>query len=136
MKLVSKRNKNSAIKKMKSYLVGRDGRDFKPTQKKARYWFNIINAAAFDGRIAFSNILVKQMKLYLGLCTEYEFLDGSKTMEIKIDEAIKTRKLFIETICHELIHLLQFQKKYTLSHRSIFFIKWKRYFKNHFDISI
>jgi hypothetical protein len=131
---ISKRKRDAAVKKIKKYLMG--SREFVPTQKKARYWFNVINTAAFDGKITFSNILVERMRLNLGLCTEYEFHDGSKTREIKIDVGIKTRAIFIATLSHEMVHILQSQTNKSMNHYSKYYLRWKRYFKKHFDLSL
>ena len=124
----SKRKSECAKKKLKTYLS--NSAAFTPTQKKARYWFNVINTAAFKNKITFSNILVKNMRSNWGLCTH----EGDLT-EITVDAGISTRELFIATIAHEMVHLLQVQTKKSMNH-SAYYLKWKRFFKKHYNITL
>lgn len=117
-------HRDLAQNKIKSYLAN----EFVPTEKKARYWFDVINKAVFDDIIIPSEIKIRGMKKSWGMCS----IDGDFSL-ITINSEITTRKLFISTLSHEMVHLWQVQTGQNMNHASSY-LEWKKYFKKHFKI--
>ena len=136
---MAKKKKSSetvaAKKKLKTHLknhLGKNSRYFHPTEAMAWYWWRVINKAAFKNELPYpSEIAIKNLRGAWGTC-----LGKTRTNEciICISTNIKSRKLFIATIAHEMVHQWQFHfGKGTLDH-GLSYKDWDRYFRSHFGI--
>ena len=86
-------------------------------------WFRYINRAVFNNELPdFDKIIIKKwMKQAMGQVCAYPDKDP-KRFELEMLRKYNTKKDFIETLAHEMIHLYQFAlKKDTGNHNRIFY---------------
>ena len=86
-------------------------------------WFRYINRAVFNNELPdFDKIIIKKwLKRAMGQVCAYPDKDP-KRFELEMLRKYNTKKDFIETLAHEMIHLYQFAlKKDTGNHNSIFY---------------
>jgi len=86
-------------------------------------WFRYINRAVFNNELPnFDKIIIKKwLKKAVGQVCAYPDRDP-KRFELEMLRKYNTKKEFIETLAHEMIHLYQFAlKKDTGNHNSIFY---------------
>ena len=86
-------------------------------------WFRYINRAVFNNELPnFDKIIIKKwLKKAMGQVCAYPDRDP-KRFELEMLRKYNTKKDFIETLAHEMIHLYQFAlKKDTGNHNSIFY---------------
>lgn len=86
-------------------------------------WFRYINRAVFNNELPnFDKIIIKKwLKQAMGQVCAYPDKDP-KRFELEMLRKYNTKKDFIETLAHEMIHLYQFAlKKDTGNHNSIFY---------------
>jgi hypothetical protein len=86
-------------------------------------WFRYINRAVFNNELPnFDKIIIKKwLKKAMGQVCAYPDRDP-KRFELEMLRKYNTKKEFIETLAHEMIHLYQFAlKKDTGNHNSIFY---------------
>jgi hypothetical protein len=86
-------------------------------------WFRYINRAVFNNELPnFDKIIIKKwLKQAVGQVCAYPDKDP-KRFELEMLRKYNTKKDFIETLAHEMIHLYQFAlKKDTGNHNSIFY---------------
>lgn len=121
-----------AKRKLKSHLSRyKHEEDFEVTEKRVAYWWGVINKAVFGGK------LPKPAAYYLstlrdcwGAC---EPSDSYNNVNIHISNSIDSRDLFLATVAHEMVHQWQFITEHKMSHAASY-LKWKRYFKKHYNI--
>lgn len=86
-------------------------------------WFRYINRAVFNNELPdFDKIIIKKwLKQAMGQVCAYPDKDP-KRFELEMLRKYNTKKDFIETLAHEMIHLYQFAlKKDTGNHNRIFY---------------
>ena len=86
-------------------------------------WFRYINRAVFNNELPnFDKIIIKKwLKRAVGQVCAYPDKDP-KRFELEMLRKYNSKKDFIETLAHEMIHLYQFAlKKDTGNHNSIFY---------------
>lgn len=86
-------------------------------------WFRYINRAVFNNELPdFDKIIIKKwLKQAMGQVCAYPDKDP-KRFELEMLRKYNTKKDFIETLAHEMIHLYQFTlKKDTGNHNRIFY---------------
>jgi len=86
-------------------------------------WFRYINRAVFNNELPnFDKIIIKKwLKRAMGQVCAYPDKDP-KRFELEMLRKYNSKKDFIETLAHEMIHLYQFAlKKDTGNHNSIFY---------------
>lgn len=120
----------AAKKKIKAHLdrYATSGTSFDVTELKTQYWFNIINKAAFRGKLPQPVFVVKKLKGMWGECVDYRDI-----ITVKINTEIDSRELFLATLSHELVHVWQTINENKMSHTQSF-LYWKRYFKKNFNV--
>jgi hypothetical protein len=86
-------------------------------------WFRYINRAVFNNELPnFNKIIIKKwLKRAMGQVCAYPDRNP-KRFELEMLRKYNTKRDFIETLAHEMIHLYQFAlKKDTGNHNSIFY---------------
>jgi len=86
-------------------------------------WFRYINRAVFDNHLPdFDKIIIKKwLKQAMGQVCAYPDINPTR-FELEMLKKYKTKRDFIETLAHEMIHLYQMKlKKDTGNHNSIFY---------------
>ena len=86
-------------------------------------WFRYINRAVFNNELPnFDKIIIKKwLKRAMGQVCAYPD-KNPKRFELEMLRKYNSKKDFIETLAHEMIHLYQFAlKKDTGNHNSIFY---------------
>jgi len=86
-------------------------------------WFRYINRAVFNNQLPnFDKIIIKKwLKQAMGQVCAYPDKNPTR-FELEMVRKYQTKKDFIETLAHEMIHLYQFAlKNDTGNHNSIFY---------------
>ncbi len=117
---------------------------FKPTEQQVHYWFKVINAGLFNGRLPRVPMRVKRLHKDWGRCVAN--WDNRKTPKGKFDQRVipyhidveyyieihckfPTWKDFIETLAHEMVHLYQMTwMKDPYSNHNANFFAWREKF--------
>ena len=81
------------------------------TYKDIKKWFKYINDVVFDGKLApFNDIVIKDLrrqKCY-GQVTQWEWKrKGTCVFHLEMNTCYKTKRQFIDTLAHEIVHLYQ-----------------------------
>ena len=81
------------------------------TYKDIKKWFKYINDVVFDGKLApFNDIVIKDLrrqKCY-GQVTQWEWSrKGTCVFHLEMNTCYKTKRQFIDTLAHEIVHLYQ-----------------------------
>lgn len=108
----------------------------KVSKKSFKYWWHTINAACFNEELNFPKVEIRHIKGYWAVCIPSQALSSNKC-EIHLSPELTNKKLFIETVAHEMVHVWQCQK---YGHRhpehGKSFIKWKKFFKRNFNLDL
>ena len=110
------KNNNKKItgkKILKRDLVS--NRKYKTTYKDIKKYFNIINKSVFKNMLApFNDIKIKKIykdetkKYCYGQVTVWEWKrKGSQQFHLEMNLHIETKKEFVDTLGHEMVHLYQ-----------------------------
>ena len=111
---MSKQKNKSVIKKVfKRELVS--NRKYKTTYKDIKNYFKMINKAVFDNKLApFNEILIKKIykdkskKYCYGQVTVWEWKrKGTQQFHLEMLPEYRTKKDFVDTLGHEMVHLYQ-----------------------------
>lgn len=104
--------------------------EFVVTERKAKYWFSVINKAMFDNKLPKPiKWDLKNLRGCWGRCSGGE---GAE-VTIGISTQIDSRGLFLATLAHEMVHAWELDSKGEMSHGKVY-LKWKRLFKKKFNI--
>lgn len=103
-----------ALKQKDTFLV---------TDRKVIVWFNIFNQAIFnEGLPRFHQLKLIESKIpYYGMCE----ITSDEEYVLELQEKFPNKKLFLEILIHEMIHLHDFLKYGKMSHGSKF-LKWRK----------
>ncbi len=119
----------TAKRLIKSSVIKRRSIDI--TQSMMKYWFDVLNRAAFRSELTTPDFLILNMRLAYG-----EAHSNGKRSYIKLNKSrIHDFQLFIGTLAHEMVHLYQHMEE-SFMHHGRSFLQWKRYFKHQMNISI
>lgn len=96
---------------------------FLVTDRKISVWFNIFNQAIFNQKLPkFHQIkLIEKNIPYYGLCE----VNSDDEYILELQENFPNKKLFLEILIHEMIHLHEYIKYGKMSHGSNF-LKWRK----------
>lgn len=130
--IMKKSTCRAAKKQLKSHLKRRGDCHLTVSEGLSWYWWRIINRAVFNNALPIpSKIVVRRLRGAWGLC----WGKRKGTCVITISSDIQSRKLFLETLCHEMVHQYQWLDKKSLDHGSSF-REWKSYFRSNFNIGL
>lgn len=138
---MSKSKAYSAKKKLKNHLDNTRylNNGFIPTEQVTKYWWRIINMAVFKNSLPPpSDIIIRKLRDYKGLYI-WGMCSGKTRInlcEITINENITSKKLFLETLIHEMVHQHQWYNNNGNMNHGKTFKEWEIYFKNKFDLII
>lgn len=120
-----------AKRKLKSHLSRyAHEEEFVVTERKAKYWFNVINKAMFDNKLPKPiKWELKNLRGCWGKCS----CEGDVGVAIGISTQIDSRGLFLATLAHEMVHAWEMDTRGEMSHGKVY-LKWKRLFKKKFNI--
>ena len=93
-------------------------------------WFRYINRAVFDNRLPdFDKIIIKKwLKQAMGQVCAYPYINPTR-FELEMLKKYKTKRDFIETLAHEMIHLYQMSVKNNSGNHNSMFYSFKPRFK-------
>jgi hypothetical protein len=97
---------------------------YRPTMDELNLWFDILNATIFG------NKLKPFDKLHIGRPHNAHALflywpgEKEKGNQLKMNKVYDNKKLFVEILAHEMIHLFQFQYDEPLGHGPSFWV-WR-----------
>ena len=93
------------------------------TKRSINFWFKYINKQLFDDQLPpFDRIIIKKwLKKAIGqVCTYPD--KNPKRFDLEMLKKYKTKKEFIDTLAHEMIHLYQMAcRKDTGNHNKLFY---------------
>lgn len=93
-------------------------KSFKPTDDDCREWFNLLNEEVFGNKLPEIELKVKRLKGEHANFCYWRKCDGRPKDEIVINFNTKfaSKKLFVEILAHEMIHLFQYCYDEPLGH--------------------
>jgi len=95
---------------------------FRPTIQDCREVFNQINKQVFNGELKMPNFRLVYSKAFWGECTG-DLNDNAKCL-IKMNKSFLSRRLFINTLAHEMVHQWEWLTNENMTHGPQFFI-WR-----------
>ena len=125
------------MKRSKDYYQNRkvlkelvyEKRKFKPKVEDIETWFDILNEQLFGNKLQrFHKIYVKRHKDAHAYFNFWTGKDKDRPPELSMDKIFLNKKMFIEILAHEMIHLFQYQFKEPLGHGPSFWV-WRDNFK-------
>ena len=96
---------------------------FKPTIQDCREIFNNINRQVFNGELKMPNFRLVYSKEYWGECIGN--IDDNSKCTIKINKSFLSRRLFINTLAHEMVHQWEWLTNEDMTHGRQFF-QWRK----------
>ena len=132
----AKNNQEGVIKakrKLKSHLERYTHEDdFIITERKAKYWFTVINKAMFNSNLPKPiGWEIKNLRGCWGRCSGR----SSDNAVVGISTQIDSRDLFLATLSHEMVHIWELNMLGEMSHGKVY-LKWKRLFKKKLNITL
>lgn len=93
------------------------------TERKVSVWFNIFNQVIFKETLPrFHQLKLIQLKVpYYGMCE----VTSDQEYILELQEKFPNKKMFLEILIHEMIHLHDYIKYGKMSHGSNF-LKWRK----------
>lgn len=132
MKLGQEYTSNCRKKFEKALL---DKRPFYVSTRKISIWFTILNVLIFENKIPkFNKVKILTRKIdYFASCNIH--YDGTKIETLlEIHKTFQSKKIFLEILAHEMIHLHDHWIHNHMSHGKLFFM-WKKKF-NEFGLRL
>ena len=108
------------------------------TKRMAKLWWNRLNKAVFNGmlhepRIDVLNV-VSDVDTY-GEHHAHEDDDGSRYTVIRLKKKLDTRKVFLCTLVHEMVHQWEWEQFGRTTHHKYFFM-WKDVIRQAVDLPL
>jgi len=97
---------------------------FRPTIHDCREVFRNINNQVFNGELKMPNFRLVYSKDYWGMCVGN--LDDNRTCTIYMNKSFLSKRLFIDTLAHEMVHQWEWLVNENMTHGPAFFL-WKRH---------
>jgi len=123
MKKLTKQKVLTVRKKLKPLLSLK--RKYKTTYTDIKKYFKMLNLGIFDNKLSsFNQIEIKELKYSkcMGQVIQFEWKrKGTKLYKLEMDKQYDTKKDFLETLAHEMVHLYQFLTNDTGNHNKLFY---------------
>lgn len=98
---------------------------FRPTVSDIEEWFVILNQQIFGGKLPpFDAIRIGRPKRVHAL---FQYNKAEKTKKLVMTQVFACKRLFVEILAHEMIHLFQFRYDEPIGHGVSFWI-WRDIF--------
>lgn len=106
-----------------------DKAKFRPTVSDIEEWFVILNQQIFGNKLSpFSAIHIGRPKRVHALFQYWKTEEKQKENRLTMTQVFESKRLFVEILAHEMIHLFQFQYDEPLGHGPSFWL-WSDHFK-------
>ena len=120
---VTKQKVLTVKKKLKPLLSS--NRKYNTTYTDIKKYFKMLNLGIFDNKLSsFNDIEIKELKYQkcMGQVIQLEWKrKGTKMYKLEMDKKYDTKKDFLETLAHEMVHLYQFLTNDTGNHNKLFY---------------
>jgi len=120
---VTKQKVLTVKKKLKPLLSLK--RKYNTTYTDIKKYFKMLNLGIFDNKLSsFNQIEIKELKYSkcMGQVIQFEWKrKGTKLHKLEMDLQYNTKKDFLETLAHEMVHLYQFLNNDTGNHNKLFY---------------
>lgn len=117
--------------KMVEYCNHHDAK-FRPTIQDCRDVFRQINRQVFNNELKMPNFRLVYSKEFWGECTGV--IDDQTRVVIKMNKSFLSRRLFINTLAHEMVHQWEWLNNENMTHGPEFF-QWRNLL-NQFNIKL
>ena len=101
-----------------------DKEKFRPTEDDIHEWFDILNHTLFGDKLhPFVSISIGKPRHAYAL---FRWFPGErdKGASLTVTQVFKSKKMFVEILAHEMVHLFQYQFKEPLGHGPSFWV-WR-----------
>jgi len=95
---------------------------FRPTIQDCRELFTNINRHVFNGELSMPRFRLVYSKAFWGECTGH--LEDQAMVTIKMNKSFLSRRLFINTLAHEMVHQWEWLNNENMTHGPAFF-QWR-----------
>lgn len=106
-----KKQKVLTVKKKLKPLLSLKSK-YKTTYKDIKKFFKMLNVGIFDNKLSpFNDIEIKELKYQkcLGQVVMFEYKGkGTKLYKLEMDKVYDSKRDFLDTLAHEMVHLYQF----------------------------
>ena len=121
---VTKQKVLTVKKKLKPLLTSKE--KYKTTYKDIKNFFKMLNLGIFNNKlIPFNDIEIKELKYQkcMGQVVMFEYKGkGTRVYKLEMDKQYDSKRDFLDTLAHEMIHLYQFtQVNYNGAHNKLFY---------------
>lgn len=99
---------------------------FKPKYSDCKEVFNNINRNIFSNTLTKPKFIIAENDLYWGMCN----IEEDNTITIYINKDFLSKKLFVFTLAHEMVHQWEWENNGTMSHGPAFF-QWRDKLKSY-----
>jgi len=107
---VTKQKVLTVKKKLKPLLSSKE--KYKTTYKDIKKFFKMLNLGIFDNKLTpFNDIEIKELKYQkcMGQVVMFEYKGkGTKLFKLEMDKYYDSKRDFLDTLAHEMVHLYQF----------------------------
>ncbi len=107
---VTKQKVLTVKKKLKPLLSLKS--KYKTTYKDIKKFFKMLNLGIFDNKLSpFNDIEIKELKFQrcMGQVVMYEYKGkGTRVYKLEMDKYYDSKRDFLDTLAHEMVHLYQF----------------------------
>jgi hypothetical protein len=120
---VTKQKVLTVKKKLKPLLSLKS--KYNTTYTDIKKYFKMLNLGIFDNKLSsFNQIEIKKLKYSkcMGQVIQFEWKrKGTRIHKLEMDIQYNTKKDFVETLAHEMVHLYQFLINDTGNHNKLFY---------------
>jgi hypothetical protein len=121
---VTKKKVLTVKKKLMPLLSSKE--KYSTTYKDIKKFFKILNEGLFDNKLSpFNDIEIKELKYQkcMGQVIQFDFKrKGTRVHKLEMDTKYDTKKDFLDTLAHEMVHLYQFtQLNDSGAHNKLFY---------------
>ena len=115
---------------VKDHLAKRGNKSIEVTERHVRNWWGVLNIAVFYGKLNKPKIVtVRKLKGCWGTADDFkisreEHKRGVRYVNIEIHHEFVSRKMFLDTLVHEMVHAWEYQFHTVMGHGKRFFA-WK-----------
>lgn len=109
-----------------------DCKIYNPSKKIIVTWFNILNYVIFEDKLTiFDNIYIRRLR---GQHAYVQYENADASIDLHCNKYFKSKKEFVTTIAHEMVHVHQI-RTYGRAPHSRTFYEWREKFEK-YNISL
>ncbi len=122
---MKRKRKHIKLKRKLQKVLGRPsaGNTYYTTMYGINWWYETYNYSLFDNRLPkFDDIKIKRIHGAIGQVVNYDYETKETKYHLEMLPKYSTKRVFLETLVHEMIHLYQMKvREDTGNHNKLFY---------------